>query len=86
MSPFFQSLNEYLGTLANHEGLNVEWKPQMDALVRYGRWITSNWKLWIGRRIGRIVRIPENFVEELLMHLANSLYAQSYFLILVNYK
>jgi hypothetical protein len=49
---------------------NVEWTPKLDALLRYGTWLTSARQLRIGG--GSIVGIPGNFMEELLLHLANS--------------
>jgi hypothetical protein len=52
-------------------GNKIEWKPQMDALLRYGSWLTSTRKFYCHRVIGEI---PGNFVGKLLLHLANSRY------------
>jgi hypothetical protein len=52
---------------------DIEWKPELNSLIRYGAWLTS--RRWFVMKIGRnIVGMPENFVEKLLLHLANSRY------------
>ena len=82
----FQSLNGYIDTLVEAEEENedyeenapgeliicneIEWKPEMDALLRYGGWLTSTRKLLIDSIGG----VPENFLEKSLLHLANSRY------------
>jgi hypothetical protein len=82
----FQSLKKYANKLANgkkeideeelyirnHQNISsyVEWQPQLDALLRYGSWMTPKRRLHFG--FGKIVGNPENFVQELLIHLANT--------------
>jgi hypothetical protein len=50
---------------------NVEWKPELDALFRYGSWLTSRRWFSIMHPMYKIVGLPRNFTEELLLHLAN---------------
>jgi hypothetical protein len=52
---------------------DIEWKPELDALLRYGSWVTSTRKLYIHNAEGS--GMPENFVKKLLLHLANSRFA-----------
>jgi hypothetical protein len=52
-------------------GNNVEWKPQLNAMLRYGGWMTTIQEFWVNGH-GSIVGMPKNFVEELLFHLTNS--------------
>lgn len=55
---------------------NTEWKPEMDALIRYGRKLT--YKRYLSMKSiyeagdNFIYGLPENFVEDLLFHLGNS--------------
>lgn len=77
--PFFQSFNEYIGTLVNVQKDNnrkalivrneIEWSPQFYALLRYGS-LTSwrQWWMWLSNIVG----VPENFLGELFLYLANS--------------
>ena len=46
----------------------IEWKPELDALFRYGSWLTSTREFKMDED-SDIVGIR---VEELLLHLANS--------------
>ena len=79
-SIIFQSLKEYIDSLVNgegnrnnQEGMNakreIEWKPQLDALLRYGTWMTQMKRMHIP---GTITGIPKNFIGDLLLNLANS--------------
>ena len=49
----------------------IEWKPELDALLRFGNWLTSTRKFRMNEYCD-IVGMPKNFAEELLLHLANS--------------
>ena len=57
----------------------IEWKPQFDALLRYGGWLTPKRELYMFY-YSSIAGIPKNFVEELLLHLANSRYDNNLFI------
>jgi len=61
----------------DHEGIwinndnDIEWKPEFDALFRYGAWLTKRRHFFM-RTFSNIIGSPKNFVGELLLHLANS--------------
>ena len=89
----FQSLNEYIDTLVAEEQQyeeeendlvtlwiidDLEWKPQLDLLFRYGAWLTSTRKFW-NFDDNIIEGIPKNFVEKLLLHMEYSRYYLCYF-------
>jgi hypothetical protein len=47
----------------------IEWKPQLDALFRYGACITTTKEFVMEKTISGV---PKNFAGELFLHLANS--------------
>ena len=55
---------------------DIGWKPQLDALFRYGAWLTSTRQFLMDADLSGM---PKNFVEDLLLHLANSRYANRFF-------
>jgi len=80
---FFQSLNGYIDTLVNKKWDNnnnreeltirkqIEWKPELNTLLRYGSWLTST-RRFLMDEYESISEMSKNFVEELLLHLTNS--------------
>jgi hypothetical protein len=80
----FQSLKEYINRLVGEEvggnnnrkhlnyNTNIEWSQQLNALLRYGS-LTSLRRLYMDNID---VKMPKNFMEELLLHLANSRFKQ----------
>ena len=52
---------------------NIEWKPELDALFRYGGWLTPKRQFTMDDDC-TIVGMPENFMEEWILHLMNSRY------------
>jgi hypothetical protein len=53
---------------------NIEWKPELGALLRFGNWLTQTRKFLMPEYQNSISGMPKNFAEELLLHLANSRY------------
>jgi hypothetical protein len=46
---------------------SLEWRPIMDSFFRYATWLTPTWCFF-----SVINGVPDNFVENLIVHLANS--------------
>jgi hypothetical protein len=51
---------------------DIEWKPEFEALLRYGHWMTSIRPFEMDSGHFTVIGIPENFIGELLLHMANS--------------
>jgi hypothetical protein len=77
---FFQSLNQYTGVFREElrNNVDIQWTPQFDAFLRYGSWLTQIRGFNLGGNLDihhdRILKVQENFVKELLLHLGNSRY------------
>jgi hypothetical protein len=57
----------------------IEWKPELDALFRYGSWLTPTREFRMaGWNRNIVVGVPKNFVEELILDLANSRYINNF--------